>query len=264
MKYFLACLIILSFFPGASGKEAWKKEEQFWTELARLNEVMFNRTDEVIKQLKLTNEIYQATEEKSTTMFGALFESTMRFHEYHSPNKTLKNYIEENISKIPDSNSFKHLYLSQLAILQFASGELKKFRANLDHLKQNNAFTFAATVELMTSPNELNYENLLSHCTDICNFYIYHQSVANYFLELGHYNLLEEFASEMVNDFYSISKENTDIRSFTFLGYLYLAKKCQFQDIDSLSNLNKSLTNDINHLEGFSNKFANLLASECK
>lgn len=255
MRFWLLLFIFLSF----SGKAS---EEQFWSELASLEENIFKSKKEVSTQLNVVTGLYDNSS-KTDLMFNALFEVTSHFLEYHGNKIELKDYIEANVNQISSTYIYKNVYLSQLAILYFDFDDIENHQKILERLKYENDQVSVSLVELKVSPSEEHYEKLYSYCLDRCNFYLYHKSIAEYYIRMGHYDLLEGFATKMIDHNYTIAKGDMDIRSILFLAYLFVAKKCQASDIRLMENVNKFLANDIKHLNGLSNSVDNVLKTEC-
>lgn len=255
MRFWLLLLIALSFTGRAS-------EKQFWSELASLEEAIFKSKKEVAIQLDLVTKLYNNST-KSNLMFNALFEATSHFLEYHGSKIELKDYIEENVHKLSNTHIYKNTYLSQLAIFYFDMDDVESYRKVLEKLKNETDQVSVSLVELAVSPSEQRYEKLYSYCVDRCNYYLYHQTIAEYYMKMGHYDLLEEFAVNMIDENYKFDKVDVDIRSTLFLAYIYVAKKCQASDIRDMENAINSLAKDIKHLHGFSKKVNHVLKAEC-
>lgn len=247
-------VLLLSFVVQASENEFWEvkaklEQDMLVSEKAALD--LINDLDDKINHAKPTG-----------LMLSALFEAKLDFIELYGSKQELKAHIEKNISKINTSHNYYNVYLSKLAILYFEFSEQIKYQDALRQIELNDGQLFAAVAELTTSANETNFQLVNSFCHD-CNFYLYHNAIANYYSELGLYSLLEKLVQETLSKNY-IVEGREDIRSSIFLAYFYISNKCQNLDVEYLDDIYLAAVSGIEHLKGLSNKVKSILNSRCR
>jgi hypothetical protein len=246
--------LLLSFMVQATEKE-------FWEVKAKLEQDMLVSEKAA---LDLINDLeYKINHAKRTgLMLSALFEAQLDFIELYGSKQELKNHIEKNISKINTSHNYYNVYLSKLAIMYFEFGEQSKYQDVIRRIELNGGQLFAAVAELTTSANETNFQLVNSFCHD-CNFYLYHNAIANYYSELGLYSILEKFVQETLSKNY-IVEGREDIRSSIFLAYFYIANKCQNIDSEHLEEIRMTAVAETDHLKGLSIRVKSILNSGCR
>ena len=229
MKAVLLGLALISFLSFGSKAETDGVTEPLWQQLAELEETMLETSREDVQaKVNLVNNELDKIEDVPSFLFYVWFQRIAIFYEYHGTKDELKKHIEENVYRLSDKSANKYNYLSKLAILQFESDEIENYQATLELLKKFEEYAYVATVELMVMPSELRYDNFSSFCANQCVSYLHDQAIANYYLKLGHYHLLEDFSRQMVIK-YPLAKggEYSDLRGIIFAAYYYVSKKCQ-------------------------------------
>lgn len=265
MKAVLLGLALISFLSFGSEADTDGVTDPIWYQLAELGEMMLDDSrGEAQAKVNLLNDALDKIEDLPPLLFEAWFEKLAIFYEYHGTRDELKNHLEENVYQLSESNPAKYNHLSHLAILQFKSDEIASYKATLEHLRQSEAYAYVVMIELMVMPSELRYDNFSSFCTNQCISFLHDQTIANYYLKLGHYQLLETFSRQMVHEKYPLSKEYGDIRGVIFTAYYYVSKRCQNLKDNSHEDLYTSVANDIRHLIGLLRKYEELSAYECK
>ena len=246
--------LLLSFVTKAS-------ENEFWDVLAELEERMLISEQTSLSLInKLEGEVKKTKTNK--LMQSALFNAKLDFLELYGSKQEFKAHIEKNISKINKSHIDYNVYLSKLAILYFEFGEHSKYQDVISQIELNEGQIFAAVVQLTTSASETNFQLVNTFCHD-CNFYLYHNAIANYYSELGLYFLLEKFVQETLSKNYIVDGRE-DIRSRIFIAYLYVSNKCQNLDNEHLDDIYLGSISGVEHIKGLSNKVKSVLDSGCK
>ena len=192
-------------------------EEQFWELIADFDENLFYK-DFAGKDLQELS--YLINKFDDATAKTALLLRKIKYLKVHSTSQELDEFLSQSFALIPERH-FHYLGIyTDYVWLQSSldkSSRVESMRRQLEEVSIDGVDSFKLALNLLLSKDTLDYEVLETHCSNECNFSLYHLSIMEYYKRNEDIERLKSYAGDL---FRSYIKKELFISDAFFVNYL--------------------------------------------
>jgi hypothetical protein len=199
MRYFIAVFFLIITFNSNARIPNISAEDTFWKLVADFELNLKDKThaQSSIEKLALLLNEFDDVDAKNELIFR-----TVQFLKVHSTIEELDDYMMKNLRDIPHNHySYLKLQTDYVVLLDFIGKDKEKTKMlevlNSKNSSENQSFLLALNLYLDQEFDS--YEKLNYHCSNICNFSLYHIAIMEFLKANKKYVELDIYAKNLLN-----------------------------------------------------------------